>query len=259
MKVLSKDHKNLNSYLIAINEWIDLEITKNIPDGSPKDFLYDLIKEYPLRGGKKFRPALVFLCCELFGGDPEDAKITALAIELFHNFALIHDDIEDRSEVRRGQPTLHKKYGTALAINAGDALFGLVHETLLKNYQRLNKNTALKIHQLINKVIRNTFEGQAMDIGWIEKKIFPKKNEYMKMIVKKTGFYSGKGPCQFGAIIGGASKQEINTVGIFGETIETLLPEATMFDKFIFLDFVIFSILPSPLFQNSLLPPFLTT
>ena len=122
------------------------------------------MRDYPQRGGKRFRPALVFLCCELFDGDPNEAVISAIALELFHNFALIHDDIEDRSEVRRGQPTLHKKYGTALAINAGDALFGLVHETLLKNYQRLNKNTALKIHQLINKVIRNTFEGQAMDI-----------------------------------------------------------------------------------------------
>ena len=219
MKVLSKDHKKLNSYLSAINEWIDLEITKNIPDGSPKDFLYDLIKEYPLRGGKKFRPALVFLCCELFGGDPKEAIITSLAIELFHNFALIHDDIEDRSEIRRGQPTLHKKHGTALAINAGDALFGLVYETLLKNFQILDKDTAIKIYRLINKVIRHTFEGQAMDIGWIEKRFFPNKNEYKKMIVKKTGFYSGRGPCQFGALIGKASRQEINTVGIFGETI----------------------------------------
>ena len=219
MQVFSKNHKTLSSYLKAVSKWIDTETKKSIPRGNSKDFLYELMHDYPNRGGKKFRPALVFLCCELFGGNPDDALNSAIAIELFHNFALIHDDIEDFSEVRRGEPTLHLKYGTSLAINCGDAIFGLVHETLLKNHLKISNHVGIKIHKLFNKVIRNTFEGQALDIGWIEKQIFPSEKEYLEMIIKKTGFYSGSGPCQCGAIIGGASEQEINSIGIFGESI----------------------------------------
>ena len=142
MKILSKDHKHLNTYLKSVSEWISEETIKNIPKGDSNDYLYNLIRDYPLRGGKKFRPALILLCCELFGGDPEDALISAIALELFHNFALIHDDIEDNSEIRRGSPTLHLKHGIPLAINSGDAMFGLVHETLIKNHQRLYKRSA---------------------------------------------------------------------------------------------------------------------
>ncbi len=219
MIISSNNYKNLNSYLKDISKCIGEETIKYIPKGNSKDFLYNLIKDYPQRGGKKFRPALVFLCCELFGGNPNDALISAVALELFHNFALIHDDIEDNSEIRRGKPTLHLKWGNALAINSGDALFGLVHETLLKNHQLLNNDLAIKIHTHLNMVMRHTFEGQALDIGWIENNIFPNKNEYREMIIKKTGFYSGSGPCQCGALIGGASKDYFNKIGVFGQAI----------------------------------------
>ena len=219
MKILSNNHKHLNLYLKAVSNWIGEETLKIIPKEEPKDFLYNLILDYPLRGGKKFRPALIFLCCELFGGDPEDALISAISLELFHNFALIHDDIEDNSELRRGAPTLHLKHGIPLAINSGDALFCLVHDNLLKNHHRLNKDLAIKIHKHLNKIMMFTFEGQALDIGWIENQIFPKKNEYKKMIIKKTGYYSGRGPCQCGALIAGASKEDFKNIGIFGEAI----------------------------------------
>ena len=124
MKILSRDHAKLNSYLKAASEWIGKESLRCIPDGEPKEYLYDLMRNYPQRGGKRFRPALVLLSCELFGGDPEDALTSAVALELFHNFALIHDDIEDESLLRRGEPTLHLQHGIALALNSGDALLG---------------------------------------------------------------------------------------------------------------------------------------
>ncbi|MBC8259874.1 MAG: polyprenyl synthetase family protein [SAR324 cluster bacterium] len=219
MKVKSRDHSTLKSYLKSAGQWIGEETIRCIPDSEPKEYLYDLMQNYPLRGGKRFRPALVLLSCELFGGDPEDALTSAVALELFHNFALIHDDIEDESLLRRGTPTLHLQYGIALALNSGDALLGLVHEILLENHLRLEGTLALKIHRQLNKVMQATFEGQALDIGWVVNKVFPDRAEYREMISRKTGWYSGKGPCQCGALIAGASKTELEIIGSFGEAI----------------------------------------
>ena len=218
-KIFSKNHTDLKSYLNALGEWIEKETIRHIPEGEPKEYLYDLMRDYPQRGGKRFRPALVLLSCELFGGDPHDAMISAIAFELFHNFALIHDDIEDKSLLRRGEPTLHRKYGTALAINSGDALHCLLHEILLDNYPRLGSQLALRIHKHMNILMQYTFEGQALDIGWIADNKFPNRDEYRNMISKKTGWYSGKGPCQCGALIAGASETELDTIGSFGEAI----------------------------------------
>ncbi len=218
-KILSKNHKDFKSYLKAVGEWIEKESIRHIPKGEPKEYLYDLMRDYPQRGGKRFRPALVLLSCELFGGKPHEALITAIALELFHNFALIHDDIEDESLLRRGEPTLHQKYGTSLAINSGDALHCLLHKLLLENYPRLGSKLALRIHKHMNILMQYTFEGQALDIGWVVDNKFPSRNEYLNMIIKKTGWYSGKGPCQCGALIAGASKTELEIVGSFGEAI----------------------------------------
>ena len=82
MKILSSDHKQLKTYLQAASEWIGKETMRCFPDGEPKEYLYDLMRDYPQRGGKRFRPALVLLCCELIGGDPEDALTSAVALEL---------------------------------------------------------------------------------------------------------------------------------------------------------------------------------
>ena len=219
MKIFSNDHENLNSYLSSASKWIEEETLRYIPDGEPKEYLYDLMRDYPQRGGKRFRPALVLLSCELFGGDPQKALTSAIAFELFHNFALVHDDIEDESLLRRGEATLHRKHGTALAINAGDALMCIVHEILLDNYSILDSNLALHIHKYLNNVMQSTFEGQALDIGWVVNQKFPDRNEYRKMIIRKTGWYSGRGPCQCGAMIAGASESDLENIGSFGEAI----------------------------------------
>ncbi len=217
--IFSKNHADLKSYLKAVGNYIEKESIRHVPEGEPKEYLHDLMRDYPQRGGKRFRPALVLLSCELFGGDPNDAMITAIALELFHNFALIHDDIEDESLLRRGEPTLHRKYGTSLAINSGDALHCLLHEVLLGNYPRLGSKLALRIHKHMNILMKNTFEGQALDIGWVADNKFPNRNEYLNMIIKKTGWYSGKGPCQCGGLIAGASISELGIIGSFGEAI----------------------------------------
>ena len=154
-KIFLKNYTDLKSYLNYVSEWIEKALRK-IPEGEPKEYLYDLMKDYPQRGGKRFRPALVFLSCELFDGDPHDAMISAIAFELFHNFALIHDDIEDESLLRHEGPTLHLKHGTALAMNSGDALHCLLQDPV--KLSKLGNKLALRIHKLMNKMMRKTFE-----------------------------------------------------------------------------------------------------
>lgn len=142
------------------------------------------VREYLSRGGKRFRPLVLLLTYGNFRGYYHDVLYHAAIVELFHNFTLIHDDIEDGSELRRGKPTLHKQYGIPMALNAGDALYTLVFEMVAKLDER----------DLREKYISTFFEvveGQAMDIHWRETKYYPTEQEYMKMISKKTGALIG--------------------------------------------------------------------
>ncbi|MEE2717490.1 MAG: polyprenyl synthetase family protein [SAR324 cluster bacterium] len=209
----------VTEYLKLVGKAVTAEVLRRIPNGSDADYLYPLMRDYPSRGGKGFRPALLLLGCELFGGNPEDGLNSAVALELFHQFALVHDDIEDSSHTRRGQPALHRIHGIPLALNAGDAMHGLVHSTLLDNHETLGPELALRVHRHLSAVMDRTFEGQALDIGWVAQNRFPTREEYHAMIVRKTGWYSGRGPCQCGALIAGASAEDLETIGNFGEAL----------------------------------------
>ena len=210
---------NLKEFLKRASAEIERATLEVLPSKEPYQELYSIQKDYPLRGGKRFRPALLLLCAEWFGASYEDALPSAVALELFHNFALIHDDIEDSSLFRRGKPTLHHLHGIPLAINAGDSLFGMVYEILLTNRERFGDQKALDIISLFNQVFRATFEGQAYDIGWVTNNHFPSKEEYFEMIRRKTGVYSGRGPCQLGALIADAPPDILEQVGDFGEAL----------------------------------------
>ena len=210
---------NLEEFLKRASAEIEHATLEVLPSKEPFKELYSLQKDYPLRGGKRFRPALLLLCAEWFGASYEDALPSAVALELFHNFALIHDDIEDSSLFRRGKPTLHQLHGIPLAINAGDSLFGMVYEILMNNRERFGDQKALDIISLFNQVFRATFEGQAYDIGWVANNHFPTREEYFEMIRRKTGIYSGKGPCQLGALIADAPSDIFEKVGDFGEAL----------------------------------------
>lgn len=211
--------ENLPSFQAGVSEWIERAMKKYLPSGEPADLLYDLAQDYPNRGGKKFRPGLLLLSTALTGGDPALALPSAVALELFQNFALVHDDIEDDSQFRRGAPALHKIHGLPLALNAGDLLFGLVFETLLDNGKTLGHEKSATVQETFLKVFRRTFEGQAMDIGWCRGAYFPTRTEYQTMIRKKTGWYSGRGPCSIGAMISGAEENMIEILGDFGERL----------------------------------------
>ena len=210
---------NLEEFLKRASAEIERATLEVLPSKEPYKELYSIQKDYPLRGGKRFRPALLVLCAEWFGASYEDALPSAVALELFHNFALIHDDIEDSSMFRRGKPTLHHLHGIPLAINAGDSLFGMVYEILLTNRERFGDQKALDIIGLFNQVFRATFEGQAYDIGWVANNYFPSREEYFEMIRRKTGVYSGRGPCQLGALIADAPPGILEKVGDFGEAL----------------------------------------
>jgi geranylgeranyl diphosphate synthase type II len=213
------DVTSLGAFLGGVSGWIEGELARLIPPAEPRELLYDLARDYPARGGKRFRPALLVLACALAGGPPRRALPSAVALELFQNFALVHDDIEDDSQVRRGRPALHRLHGVPLALNAGDLLFGLVHEALLENEAPLGAELALAVHRRFAAVFRRTFEGQALDIGWIARDHFPSRAEFERMIRLKTAWYSGRGPCEIGALIGGGDAALQRTLGDFGERL----------------------------------------
>lgn len=213
------DYASLPAFLGGAAAWVEAALPRFLPQGEPRRFLYDPAREYPARGGKRFRPALVLLCAALAGGDPRRALPSAVALELFQNFALVHDDIEDGSWLRRGQPALHRQIGVPLAINAGDLLFGLVYEALLENEALLGAERALVVQREFARVFRHTFEGQALDIGWIETNHMPSRAEFEAMLQLKTGWYSGRGPCRVGALIADAPPQVVETLGDFGERL----------------------------------------
>ncbi len=213
------DFSSLPQFLSGVGIWMDGALPGVLPDREPREFLYDLARDYPARGGKRFRPALLLLCNALTGGEARLAAPSAVALELFQNFALVHDDIEDDSWVRRGAPALHRKHGVPLALNAGDLLFALVHELLLENDGLLGAPLALEVRRRFARAFRHTFEGQAMDIGWSGGSYFPTREEYGLMIEKKTGWYSGRAPCEIGALIGRAPAATLEILGAYGERL----------------------------------------
>jgi len=170
-------------------------------------------------GGKRLRAALVLLGCEAFGGRREHALHTAAAFEMFHSFALIHDDIEDGSTTRRGRPCLNHLHGTAIAINVGDAMYSKVFELLAANRKALGDAITLDLMTAVIRGAQLTFEGQAYDIGWTRESQVPTVDDFIGMLRRKTGWYSGRGPLEAGAIIAGATRQERQPLGEFGENM----------------------------------------
>ena len=209
----------LKAYVEIAVPKINEELFSFLPIQEPARFLYKPMRDYPERGGKRFRSVLVLLGCEAVGGDPAKAMRTAAAFEMFQSFALVHDDIEDGSEMRRGKPCLHHIHGIPLAINVGDALYSKMFELLAANRTIMSEKKTLDILDEMVAGARLTFEGQAFDIGWIEAAEIPTVDEFIEMLRRKTGWYSGRGPCETGVVIGDGTQDQINALGEFGETV----------------------------------------
>lgn len=174
-------------------------IKSNQLSGKP-DSLYQPMNYMMQLGGKRIRPALTLMAARLFGLEPSKAMPQAIAMEVFHNFTLVHDDIMDNSDIRRGKETVHKKWGTSTAILAGDNLMIASYEMLLKN----NPANGFEILQLLNNTAREVCEGQQMDMDF-EQSDNVTEADYLEMIKLKTAVLLG---CSLktGALVAGASK-----------------------------------------------------
>lgn len=189
----------------------------SIPDREPKKYLYDLVSVYPSRGGKGFRPGLCIATCKIFGGTEKQAMNSAVALELFHNSFLIHDDIEDESEERRGKPTMHMEHGIPIALNVGDAMNVLSIKPLMKNLQLLGPQVSWLVFNEIENMVLESVEGQALELGWRKDNICQMKDDdYLRMILKKTCWYTCIHPIRIGAIIGSGGKINAAIFNRFG-------------------------------------------
>ena len=198
----------------------DLILTQLLPQSSPireVDLLYRMMRDYPSRHGKGMRPFLCVTTCKAVGGTEEDAILTAACIELFKNWILIHDDIEDGSELRRGEPALHKKYPEALALNAGDALHARMWEALLRNKKSLGTEKTVAVLAEFSQMVNQTTEGQHMELGWVTAKRWDlKEKDYYEMCTRKTSWYTIASPCRLGAIVAGAGREVLDQLREFG-------------------------------------------
>ncbi len=196
---------------------IDEEIKNSLGTVDP-DELQKSTQHLIKAGGKKIRPSLVVLSSEAVGGTVEEALKTAAAVELIHTFSLIHDDIMDKDDMRRGKPSVHILWGEPMAILAGDTLFSKAFETVLEtqidgvSYERVVN--ALKT--VVDSCIK-ICEGQASDMCF-EGNFDVSEAEYMNMIYKKTGALIAAAT-RSGAIIGGGTPDQVEVLTEYGRLI----------------------------------------
>jgi len=169
----------------------------------PRKYLYDLIPVYPNRGGKGLRPALCIATCRAFGGSTQSALKSAAALELLHNAFLIHDDLQDGSDFRRGLPTMHSVVGMPLAVNLADAMSVLSIYPLVENRDVLGGGLTHDILTEVLHMVTETAEGQALELGWMRDNVVDLQDEdYFRMTLKKTAWYTCIHPCRIGGLIG---------------------------------------------------------
>lgn len=203
--------------LKAYAEEIDVVIDDSLSKLEPES-LYESSEYLIKAGGKKFRPALTLLSCQAVGGKPEKALKAAAAIELTHTFSLIHDDIMDNDDTRRGKPAVHKVWGEPLAILAGDSLFAKSFELLSQSAEdNIAYERVVDALQVLTNSCINICEGQALDMAF-EDTFNVTKDEYMNMVYKKTGDLI-TASTTIGAIMGGASSNEIQALRTYGKQI----------------------------------------
>ena len=174
--------------------------------------LYEASQHLPFAGGKRIRPFLTMISCESVSGDSQKALPFAAALELMHNFTLVHDDIMDHSQLRRNLPAVHVKFGEPAAILAGDLLFAKSFEAIL--HTSVDFQTFIQLQQDFTNCVIDICEGQQLDIEFEQRKTITVQ-EYLDMISKKTGALfelSGKG----GGLIGGGNPQEVLALKAYG-------------------------------------------
>jgi geranylgeranyl diphosphate synthase, type I len=196
---------------------IDVEIKKSLGTVDPEE-LQKSTQHLIKAGGKKIRPSLVVLSSEAVGGTAGVAIKTAAAVELIHTFSLIHDDIMDKDEMRRGEPSVHVLWGESMAILAGDTLFSKAFETVLET--PVNSISYERVLNALKTVVDSCIkicEGQASDMCF-EGNFEVNEDEYMNMIYKKTGALIAAAT-RSGAILGGGNPEEVEILTEYGRLI----------------------------------------
>jgi geranylgeranyl diphosphate synthase, type II len=215
---------NLQDEMKKVKSEVDEVILGSLlPKSSPVkevDLLYRMMRDYPSRPAKGMRPFLCVVACRAAGGKESDALLTAACIELFQNWILIHDDIEDGSELRRGEPALHLKYSEALALNAGDALHARTWEALLRNREKIGLERTFAVMEEFSRMVNETTEGQHMELGWVASKRWDlKEKDYYEMCTRKTSWYTVASPCRMGALVAGAGTKVLSDLREFGTSL----------------------------------------
>ena len=182
-------------------------------------YLFGPLRIYMGNGGKRFRPLICLIACELVGGDPHMAEVTAASLESFHTAALIHDDIADESELRRGKPCLHRTEGVGAALNMGDYVLLQVCGSIADDPALDDALKVRAIHE-VSEMMKRTVEGQALDIGWARDGVYDLSIEdYLFMADHKTAFYSAAVPLALGGIVGGGTEKQVSGLRTFGSEV----------------------------------------
>lgn len=197
----------------ALRETINREeAVPNLHDG----VLYAMgLDDAEAARGKRLRPVMCLATAEVLGGDPRRAMPFACAIELMHNFALVHDDIEDGDEIRRGRPTVWKHYGLPHGINIGDYIFCKVVSTLAHD-GKMDDALRLRLIRLMSETLDHTHIGQSLDISARAGMIGVE--EYTRLVSEKTGYYLAA-PMLGGAMVAGADDDVLDAIRAYGRAI----------------------------------------
>ena len=183
--------------------------------GEPSQ-LYKAAAHLIVNGGKRLRPYMVVKSCQVLGGKTKEAMTAAGAVEMVHNFTLVHDDIMDNDEMRHGVPTTHKRFGIPIAILAGDVLFSKAFQVVSK--ANLPSKSTSELVSRLSKACVDVCEGQLLDIKMAESKKIPTQNEYIKMISKKTAALFDVS-CSMGAICAKSKSKDISNLSSFGKNL----------------------------------------
>lgn len=197
---------NAKEYLKKISAELDAPMQNYIDNEDPAD-LIEATRQYPYNGGKRMRPAMALACCGAAGGDKSKAIPLAVAVEYIHNFTLVHDDLMDGDETRRGMPTIHVKYGMPTAVLAGDALFAKAFQIIAD--LDVSDKAMRGVLRYVTKAVWDLARGQQMDIN-NEGRIVTEE-VYIETIRLKTAVLFAAAAAG-GAIVGGADKKTVEAI-----------------------------------------------
>ncbi len=189
--------KKFNEYLLQVNKAIN-----EVELPSEPNRLYEPIRYTMTLGGKRLRPILVLMTCDALGGDSSEYLNQAIGLEFFHNFTLLHDDLMDNADVRRGKPTVYRKWDENVAILSGDAMLSVANQIVTRNLQG---DKLSHILSLFNRTAIEIYEGQQYDMDY-EERTDTTIEEYINMIRLKTSVLFGAA-CNIGAVCANASKE----------------------------------------------------